>query len=398
RSLVAFTPSNENKTETIINGVTFNLSALNEFKYQLFSNNTISNESKCYLAFDAFKPWMMDNGTWVNETSCYIPYYGIGTRGKASIAFGVGFGLTLVFTLINLNKHGKLYLREDKRFRVVGRRWQWYWMLFVAACGMISTLTGVDIDRYFLQQIPIVLQSFFFMLMVPGALAMVWEATRHWASWQERQIVDRDPYGMPQDDKRSTFEFWAPLVFYLFAWIEFFLTIPRSWTALQKQNTPFQTEFIAKPAATNIRGKVGAIMALIAWIVICVSLAHSIRSYKRRPPIKLLLNITILAVRVGYGIAAAWIWDLSVFQQDVQIGWPFGLGYGTILLILIVFEIAGLKDENEDKKLIKQRVARGRLVDEELNIVKKPSWWDRHMANRYASDEQRLRDMTREVG
>lgn len=179
RDLVDF-PSGDNDSSTIINGINFNLTALHEFNYLLYSNGTISNESKCYLIFDNFKPSMFDNGSWVNATTCYIPYYGISTRGKTSIAFGVLFGMSIMLTLMNLKKHGQLHLREDKRFRVVGRRWQWYWMLFVAACGMISTLTGVDVDRYYLQQIPIVLQSLFFMLMVPGALAMVWEATRHW--------------------------------------------------------------------------------------------------------------------------------------------------------------------------------------------------------------------------
>jgi hypothetical protein len=36
------------------------------------------------------------------------------------------------------------------------------------------------VDRDYLQQIAIVLQSFFFYLMIPGTLAMVWEGTRHW--------------------------------------------------------------------------------------------------------------------------------------------------------------------------------------------------------------------------
>jgi hypothetical protein len=180
RALVPFTPNPSNESTTTINGVLFNLTALRDHEYHLYTNNTISNATKCYLIFDRFQPSMLSNGTWINETTCYIPYFGIGPRGTSSIAFGVCFGLTLVFTLINLNKLGKLHLREDKRFRVVGRRWQWYWMLFVAACGMISTLTGVDVERYYLQQIPIVLQSFFFMLMVPGALGVVWEATRHW--------------------------------------------------------------------------------------------------------------------------------------------------------------------------------------------------------------------------
>lgn len=179
RELLQFQPG-DNTTDTIINGLHFNLTALEHFHYAVYSNGTISNQSKCYLIFDNFKPHMFSNGSWVNATTCYIPYYGIRQRGAASIAFGSLFCISIMFTLINLRKHGKQYLREDRRFRIIGRRWQWYWMLFVAACGMISTLTGVDVDRYYLQQIPIVLQSFFFMLMVPGALAMVWEATRHW--------------------------------------------------------------------------------------------------------------------------------------------------------------------------------------------------------------------------
>jgi len=412
RSLVPFTPSGDNGTSTTINDVTFSLTALQHFNYTLYSNHTLSNGSKCYLIFDAFKPHMLDNGTWINATTCYIPYYGISVRGKTSIVFGVLFGLSIMFTLMNLKKHGAQYLREDKRFRLVGRRWQWYWMLFVAACAMISLFTGVDVDRYYLQQMPIILQSFFFMLMVPGALAMVWEGTRHWGSWQERQIVDADPYGMPQDDRRSKVEFWLPLVFYLFAWLNFFMTIPRSWTPIQKQNTPEQMEFIAQPAATNIRGKAGALLAVCAWIVIVFSLQHSLQVYRqpapglfnkigafiRACPTKLFLNIILLGVRLGYGIVAAWNWDFSIFRQDVMIGWPFGLGYAPILLIIIAYNVWGFTEENEDKQLIKQRTARGRVQDAELNIVKKPNWWSRNMASRFANDDERLRNMTNEVG
>jgi hypothetical protein len=179
RELLQF-PEGDNSTDTVLNGVHFNLSALEHFNYTIYSNNTISNQSKCYLIFDNFKPHMLGNGSWINGTSCYVPYYDIHGRGIASIVFGSLFALSIMFTLVNLRKHGKQFLREDKRFRIIGRRWQWYWLLFVATCGLISTLTGVDVDRYYLQQIPIVLQSFFFVLMVPGILAAVWEATRHW--------------------------------------------------------------------------------------------------------------------------------------------------------------------------------------------------------------------------
>ena len=94
--------------------------------------------------------------------------------------FACLFALSIVFTLINLRKHGRLFLPNEKRFRAVGRRWQWYWMLFVAACGMISGITGIDVDRDYVLSMPIVLQSFFGCLMIPGILATVWEAVRHW--------------------------------------------------------------------------------------------------------------------------------------------------------------------------------------------------------------------------
>ncbi|CAO2656339.1 Nn.00g051420.m01.CDS01 [Neocucurbitaria sp. VM-36] len=401
RDVVQSPPAN-NMSWTIINGVYFNRTALDGFGYTLYSNNTISNASECYLAFDKFKPSMLVNGTWVGATTCYIPYYNIHTRGMLSIAFGSMFGLSLVFTLINLRKHGKLYSSENKRFRIVGKRWQWYWMLFVAACGMISSLTGVDIDRYYLPGLPIILQSFFFMLMVPGALAMVWEETRHWGSWQKRQIHDVDQFSLTPNGRRAKTEFWLPLMFYFFAFVNFFLVIPRSWSAVQKQNTNWQKEDLARPTATSVREKAGAVLAVLAWAVICYSLWHSMKHYTQRSlrncPGQIMINITLLAIRIGYGIASAWNWDVSVCQIGVQLGWPFGLGYAPLLLIIIVLEIGGFIEGNDDKLLIQQRIARGRAFDEELNITKKPNWWQKTLKDRYVSDEQRLRNMTVEIG
>lgn len=101
---------------------------------------------------------------------------------------------------------------------------------------------------------------------------------------------------------------------------------------------------------------------------------------------------------MAYGIASAWLWDLSIFQDDVNIGWPFGLGYGTIALILIVFEIAGFVEENEDKIILAQRRERGREQDAEIGYTKKPNWWSRNWTDRYGTADQRLKNMTTEVG
>ena len=231
-------------------------------------------------------------------------------------------------------------------------------------------------------------------------------------SWQERQIVDRDTYGLPQDDRRAKTEFYLPLVLYLFAWLNFFMTIPRSWTKIEKQNSPEQKNDIAKPSATGPREKAGAILAAVAWFVIIYSLHHSMKHYRPRAtglwnrfntflhfcPSKLVLTILLLGVRVAYGIASAWFWDLSIFQDGVSLGWPFGLGYGTIFLIIVIFEIAGFLEENEDKILIQQRRDRGQHYDAEIGIVRKPSWWSRNWADRYKTADERMKKMTVEVG
>jgi hypothetical protein len=190
------------------------------------------------------------------------------------------------------------------------------------------------------------------------------------------------------------------------------MVIPRSWTAIMRQHTPAMKEDIARPAATNARGKAGAIFAAVAWLVIIFSLNHSLRWYKPRTvgmfrkinafcrdcPTKLFIAIILLGVRIGYGIASAWLWDLSILKDDVAVYWPMALGYGPILLIIVVFEIAGFVEENEDKKIMEQRRARGQMYDRELGIVHKPSWWDRHMGDRFKSDQERLKNMTTEVG
>ncbi|KAF2760758.1 hypothetical protein EJ05DRAFT_530605 [Pseudovirgaria hyperparasitica] len=400
RSLLQF-PAGDNSTDTFINGVHYNRTTLDLFSYQLYSNDTISNGSNCFLVFDIYHPSLLPNGSWINGTSCYTPYYGIRTRGSLSIAFGTAFGITLVFTLVNLRKHGRMYLREDKRFKIIGRRWQWYWMIFVAVCGLVSCFTGIDVERFYLQSLPIVLQSFFFALMLPGMLAAVWEAVRHWGSFSERRVSERDPYLLIDDDRRAKTEFYFPLVFYVFAWLSFFLVIPRSWGKLQQQRSPEQQAEIAAPNATNIRLKIGGIIAAVAWSVIVYSLFHSARHYSTRSqnriPLKLVAALVVLAIRIAYSTASAYVWDIGISKFDGDPAWPFALGYGSSLLLLVILEIAGLRDENEDKVIIQLRREMGRAVDAELGYKAKPSWWNKAAASMHLNHDDRLKAITREA-
>lgn len=218
RELLAFPPG-DNSSDTLIAGVHWNLTTLKYWNYTYYSNNTFSNVSRCYVLFEPYTPQLLPNGTFANGTSCYSPINPIRTRAKVGLFFTVIFAVSILFTCLNLRKHGRLFLPSEKRFRAIGRRWQWYWMLAVAACGMISSITGVDVDRYYLPELPIVLANFFWLLMLPFTMSVVWESVRHWGSWQERQMVDPNPFSLSQDDRRSKVEFFLPLVFYFFAWM-----------------------------------------------------------------------------------------------------------------------------------------------------------------------------------
>lgn len=190
------------------------------------------------------------------------------------------------------------------------------------------------------------------------------------------------------------------------------MTIPRSWTKIQFQRSPEQQNALAKPTATDSRFKIAGFLAFFAWCTICYSLRHSIHHYKPRNrglfnrlfgflrycPTKFLLTIPLLLIKILYATASAFVWDLSPLKANGNFGWMYGLGHAPALLILIIFEIWGYLEPNEDRALMTQRAQRERTSDGELGIVKKPSWWSKLAGDRYLSNDARLKALTTEVG
>ncbi|KAG8156537.1 hypothetical protein KVR01_013641 [Diaporthe batatas] len=408
----------DNDTDTVIAGIHFNLTALQHWNFTLYSNGTLSNGSRCLLTsgpYGDFTPkYVFPNGTFLNTTSCYSPIKPISTRGFISIGLAVVFGLALIFTLICLRRHGRMYLPTEKRFRPVGRRWQWYWMIAMCATGFISLVTNIDVDRYFLPEIPIVLTSFFWFLMNLCTMACVWEAVRHWGSWQERQFIDPDPFRLKMDDKRAKFEFWVPLFFYLWWWLDFFMGIPRNWGSLELQRYPEQTRLRAAPGATDNRLKAAAFLLLMCWLTTVYYLRHSIKHYKERnrgifnravgfvkfTPYRFMLILPLALSVVAYQALSAWEFQYSVMDIRGDNVSTFVGGYAPALLIMLVQIVAGFLNPNEDRELIRQRRIRGAAADHELGVVRKPAWWRR--ANGEVHDGETMRERiarnVREVG
>ncbi|TGJ82451.1 hypothetical protein E0Z10_g6328 [Xylaria hypoxylon] len=409
-------PIGNNANDTVIGDVHFNLTTLKYWNYTLYEGNwTLSNNSWCFLVDQPYTPpLLLTNGTFVNSTWCYLATEPTGDRAHAGIGFAVVFGLSLVFILVNLARHGKLYLPAEKRFYAIGRRWQWYWAIFVCAAALIGLFTGIDVDRYRVVELPLVLNVFFWFLMNMGSLALVWESVRHWGSWMERQFIDPNPFVLHQTDKRGTFEFWLPLFFYLWWWLDFFVVIPRNWSAVELQRSPEQTLAKAKPAATDIRFKIAPFLLFISWLTIVVSLWHSVRHYEARNrgllnriigfiryvPFRFILMIPLSLVVVGYQALAAWEFDLSPLKKDTNLVAMYVGGYAPALLLIIILCISGFLRPNEDKELIRQRRTRGAQLDQELGLSKKPAWWRRLRGEVSTGDNMRdqLFRNVREVG
>ncbi|XXH01620.1 hypothetical protein Hte_007980 [Hypoxylon texense] len=391
RDLLAF-PDGENATDTVIGGIHFNLTTLNFWNYTYYTNNTLSNGSYCFLVDQPYTPpALLLNGTFLNSTSCYLATEPIGNRARAGIGFAVGFALCLVLVLVNLKKHGQLHLPPEKRFIPIGRRWQWYWAIFICAAALIGLFTGIDVDRYRVPQLPIVLNVFFWFLMQMGTMALVWESVRHWGSWMERQYIDPDPFVLRQNDKRGMFEFWLPLFFYFWLWLNFFLIVPRNWGKIELQRSPDQTVENAIPAATDGRFKAAVFCLFVCWLTIMVSLWHSIYHYEPRNrgffnriigflgymPFRFTLLVPLALAVVGYQGLCAWDFTASPLNVDTDLLAMYLGGYAPTLLILIVQVIAGFMRPNEDRELIRQRRERGASIDRDLGIVRKPAWWRR---------------------
>ncbi|KAL0939890.1 uncharacterized protein CTRU02_206500 [Colletotrichum truncatum] len=410
-------PAGANDSDTILGGVHFNRTVLNFWNYTLYSNGTISNGSNCFLTEQPHTPvYLFPNGSFVNSTWCYDPVRTIGPRAKAGVGIGVIFAVALMLILACLKKHGKQYLPTVKRFYPVGKRWQWYYAILVCVTAFISLFTTIDVDRFWVVGLPIILNSFFWYIMQQFTMALVWEAVRHWGSWSERQFIDPDPFSLREGDKRSKFEFWLPLWYYLWLWLNFFLIIPRNWGEIEKQRSPDQTASRAAPNATDVRFKVATFCLVVCWLTIIVSLRHSIlhyyprnrgivnkaRGFIRYLPWRFVLIVPLAACLVAYQGLVSFKWDYSVLNTKANLGAVYAGGYGPALLILYIQIIYGFTSPNEDKELIRQRRVRGAEIDRDMGYVPKPAWWKRINRDDHLVGKMSLRDRiarnVREVG
>ena len=72
-----------------------------------------------------------------------------------------------------------MFLPSENNVHGARRKWQRYWMLTAATFATISSITDIDVDRYYIPELSIVLTSICWVLTVSTTLAAVWECVRH---------------------------------------------------------------------------------------------------------------------------------------------------------------------------------------------------------------------------
>ena len=112
-----------------------------------------------------------------------------------------------------------------------------------------------------------------------------------------------------------------------------------------------------------------------------------------------MLTLSLSLGLVVYAIGCSFDFSISPLNLEVDLGTMYGWGWGSVTLILVVQEIAGYLDPNEDRELIRQRIIRGAEIDEQMGITKKPHWWSRlHGDNRELGVHERIARNVSEVG
>ncbi len=333
----------------------FNQSLSSHYNYTFFpGNGTISNQSSCYLYFQKYAPILLGNGTVLNGTACDSPLRPVYGRGGLGIAFAIVFVLTIPGILYVLFKHGRRHLREEKNFKVIGRQWPWYWLLLCALLTMLTGFFSIDIDRSWVLGDALALFGALYCCTLPTCLGAVWEMTRHWGSFQHRKMMDADAWALPHNSQREQFELVFPLVFYAFAFLNFFLATFHSWSSVERLNIA---------AATDGRFKGAGFCGIIAWICVVVFFVFSLRTYEPDAfPWKVPLCLIAILIRICYQTAGAYDYSISPFNPHAADAYIYTLGFAPLLAVFVTMIASGLREPNEDQELIRRRKER-RAID-----------------------------------
>ncbi len=167
--------------------LTTNSTLLDNFKHWNYTvdynTGTIGNGSNCVIAFHPYvdTTWVyIENGTILNGTSCDSTILPVAARAGVSIAFAVVVIMIIPVTIVSLKKHGATYMPRTKRISILGRRWQYYWVMISIVLTAVAGFFGIDVDRDYMQGVALAVFGIFWAASGCAITAAVWELIRNW--------------------------------------------------------------------------------------------------------------------------------------------------------------------------------------------------------------------------
>ncbi|CCG80590.1 Uncharacterized protein C56F8.12 [Taphrina deformans PYCC 5710] len=336
-----------------------------------YFNGTISNATQCYMLRVPYLPQIFPNGTIVNGTGCSTPINAIASHGISGIVFACMFVLMIPLCVYSLNRHGRRAYTAKNRVYPYGKRWEFYWQLITIVFILISSFCSIDIDRVVIQGGSTGAYDLFWAASLPTCQASIWELSRNWGQIESDKFRTRHiEMSLEQHERRvtTTFQFWMPILFYVMDFLALFLTSFRPWTAVYQGNMY---------AATDGRFKAGALFSVFAYLVNLWIIVNAIYAYK--PDLRqfhfytVALCMTSVLVRVIYTNYSMYLpngWTISAFNPQVNVVYTVILGYIPVLLVFIFENARGIRMENVDKKMKREKIAAERQYQAQFNKTK----------------------------
>ncbi|KAG5356854.1 hypothetical protein CKK34_6234 [Yarrowia sp. E02] len=343
-------------------------------------NGTLTNGPQCWLSFGDHVPKFVHieylDTYAIDGTTCDSPYYSMGAKGYLGALLSVGITAAMLVTFFNLRKHGMNFMHEPKAEELMsqggrpsktktaepgwirGRRLPWFLLLILGLMQILTGFFAVDIDRNYIQGTAVGMYGVFLSVCPVLGLMVSWEFIRRWGFFEERKLLEQDPYAIDQTDLKSKARIIPPIVFYMCCFFAMFMMVLRNWSKHLDYNTFFELD---------VRWVIGGIFEVFAFIQLANSLRVTI-IYYQVPQVPLVLpfmvfmnllteiyQVTVMVVNTK---------SVSPFYPSSSVILPVFLIYLPLWALTIAGNLSGLARDNEDQVILRLRALRWKLKQE----------------------------------
>ncbi|KAG5366876.1 hypothetical protein CJU89_1322 [Yarrowia sp. B02] len=343
-------------------------------------NGTLTNGPQCWLSFGDHVPTFVHieylDTYAINGTTCDSPYYSMGSKGYLGVMLSVGIAAATLVTFFNLRKHGMNFMHEPKAEELMsqggrpsktktaepgwirGRRLPWMLLLILGLMQILTGFFAVDIDRNYIQGTAAGMYGVFLSVCPVLGLMVSWEFIRRWGFFEERKLLEQDPYAIDQTDLKSKARIIPPIVFYGCCFFAMFMMVLRNWSKHLDYNTFFDVD---------VRWVIGGIFEVFAFVQLVNSLRTTIMYYQvPQVPLVLPFMVFMNLLTEIYQVTVMVVNDKSVspFYPYSSIVLPVFLVYLPLWGLTIAGNLSGLARDNEDQVILRLRALRWKIKQE----------------------------------